>query len=388
MTTPSLVASRRIPAPPGAVADAIASPYGLGVWLCDDARIEGRAGGAVALGFGGGDRWQGHWTAFDKPGRLGWLVRDADGRAASADFTLTPDGDGTRVDVTYAGDGVDADAHAAWQRRLDDLAEYVRTGRNARLLRRPMLGIAPDFGRFEAEDGAHVGGAVPGGGAEKAGIRDRDVITAIDGQAVTGWAGIAPIVSRHSAGDTVRVAFVRDGQAQTVDVTLGGRPEANVPAGDAVTVDDLRHMHDALVGDLRETLDGIGDAEADFRPGPAEWSVREVLGHLIFTERQAQLGAMLRATDEPPAPWPGGPETALQGILAMRPLPALQNDLVGHLDESLALAEKLLAVHAAPPVRRYLAESWAFTGEHVRDHIGQIKANVEAARAAMPAMSA
>lgn len=379
MTTPSPIATRRIAAAPDVVADAIASPYGLGVWLCDDARAEGRAGGVVTLNESGGARWQGHWTAFDKPSRLGWLVRDADGHSASADITLTPDGDGTRVDVAYDGDDVDAATPAAWQARLGDLDEFVRTGRNARLLRRPMLGVAPDFSAFEAQDGAHIAGAVPGGGAEKAGLKTGDVITSIGGAAVARWDGIAPTLAGRSAGDTLPVTIVRDGAARTVAVTLGGRPEANVPTGDVATVADLRHVMDTLVGELRETLDGIGDAEADFRPGPEEWNVREVIGHLIFSERHSQLSMMLRATDEPPAAWPGGPESALQGILGQRPLPALRDALVDDLGASLALAEKIFNADATPPVRRYLVESLAFTGEHVRDHIGQIKANVEGA---------
>lgn len=386
MTDPratTLTLTRHIPASPAAVADAIAGPYGLGHWLCDEALVQGRAGGGVSLRHSGGAAWQGHWTAFEKPGRLGWSVRDGDGRTEWADFTLTADGDGTRVDVAAGGDGDAAAAQAEWERRLDDLAEHVATGRNARLARRPMLGVAPNFAAFDAADGAHISGAVPGGGADKAGLKDGDVIVRLGDAPVAGWEGLGPVLARHRAGDTLAVTFVRGGRNQTVDVTLGGRPESGVPTGDAVTADDLRQIHGTIVGELREALDGIADAEADFRPGAAEWTIREVLGHLIVSERHAQLGAMLRATDEPPAMWPGGPETALQGLLAQRPLASLAADLFADLDLSLSLAEKLFDAHPNPPLRRYLAESLAFTHEHVRDHIGQIKANVEAARAAL-----
>jgi len=383
MPAQTMTATRRIPAPPAAVADAVAGLYGLGNWLCDSARVEGRVGGAVSLSYAGGPQWHGRWTVYEKPGRFAWRVGDAEGRTESADFTLTADGDGTRIDVMIAGDAADAAAQAAWEHRLDDLAEHVKTGRNARLARRPMLGVAPNFGKFDAADGAHLSGAVPGGGAERAGLKNGDVIVRIGDEPVTSWEGLSPIIARHSAGDTLPVTFLRDGETHTVDVTLGGRPEAAVPGGDVVTPGDLRHMIDTLVGELREALDGISDAEADFRPGPAEWSVREVLGHLLVSERHAQMAMMLRATDEPPVMWPGGPETALQGILARRPLAALQDELLGHLGESLALAEKLFDAQSSSPVRRYLAESLAFTGEHVRDHIGQIKGNVEGARAAV-----
>lgn len=382
---PTVTLTRHIPASPVAVAEAITSPYGLGHWLCDEALVQGRVGGGVSLRQSGGTAWQGHWTAFEKPGRLGWAVRDGDGRTEQADFTLTAAGDGTRIDVAVGGAGDDdAEAvRAAWTRRLDDLAVHVTTGRNARLARRPMLGVAPNFGAFDAADGAHISGAVPGGGAEKAGLKDGDVLVRLGDAPVAGWEGLGPILGRHSAGDTLAVTFVRDGQTHTVDVTLGGRPEAAVPTGDAVTPGDLRQLHDTLVGELREALDGIDDDAADFRPGPAEWSVREVLGHLIVSERHAQLALMLRATEEPPAMWPGGPETALQSILAQRPLAALRDALVADLGDSLALALKLFEAHPSPPIRRALVESLAFTGEHVREHIGQIHANVEGARAAL-----
>ena len=56
---PTMTATRLIPAPPAAVADAVAGLYGLGNWLCDSARVEGRAGGAVTLSYTGGPQWHG-----------------------------------------------------------------------------------------------------------------------------------------------------------------------------------------------------------------------------------------------------------------------------------------------------------------------------------------
>jgi S1-C subfamily serine protease len=51
-----------------------------------------------------------------------------------------------------------------------------------------------------------------------------DVITAIDGQKVSGAAELQSAVDGHRPGDKVRVTVTRDGKSRTVTVTLGTRP--------------------------------------------------------------------------------------------------------------------------------------------------------------------
>jgi S1-C subfamily serine protease len=65
---------------------------------------------------------------------------------------------------------------------------------------------------------------VPDSPADKAGIREGDIITKVDGQAIDGDHPLDATLSLHAPGDTVTVELLRDGQTATVEVTLATRP--------------------------------------------------------------------------------------------------------------------------------------------------------------------
>lgn len=64
----------------------------------------------------------------------------------------------------------------------------------------------------------------------------------------------------------------------------------------------------ALLGkqpdDLHALLQGVSDAQANARPAPGEWSVKEVMGHLCDTERVFAYRAMRIARNDT-TPLPG-----------------------------------------------------------------------------------
>lgn len=63
-------------------------------------------------------------------------------------------------------------------------------------------------------------GIVPGSPAEKAGIKEGDVILEADGQKLTEETMLSGIVQSKAPGETIRLKIVRDGKEQTVTVTL------------------------------------------------------------------------------------------------------------------------------------------------------------------------
>ena len=56
--------------------------------------------------------------------------------------------------------------------------------------------------------------------AAKAGLKEGDVITAIDNTSITTTTALRSAIQSHQSGDTVTVHYTRDGQATTVTVTL------------------------------------------------------------------------------------------------------------------------------------------------------------------------
>jgi len=126
------------------------------------------------------------------------------------------------------------------------LSDLMRYGR----VRRPTLGIVslavgPDLANqmgLAAEAGVLVQKVVPGGSADRAGIRGGDqqaylgnnpiilggdLIVAIDGQQVADTGDISTILEKHQPGDSVTVTFYRGRRRMTVRVTLSEGPEVN-----------------------------------------------------------------------------------------------------------------------------------------------------------------
>ena len=86
------------------------------------------------------------------------------------------------------------------------------------------MGISGD--NLAGEEGARVREVTPGGGAEEAGVRPGDVIVEFDGETVTSMDELISFVLERDVGQTVKVIIIRDGDRQTLDVTLGARPES------------------------------------------------------------------------------------------------------------------------------------------------------------------
>src|SRR5438034_7572748 len=75
--------------------------------------------------------------------------------------------------------------------------------------------------KLPAERGVVVGSIVPDSPAAKAGLKENDVVTEINGQRVEGALQFRRMIREIPSGRTVQLTVWRDGQAQTVSVTLG-----------------------------------------------------------------------------------------------------------------------------------------------------------------------
>jgi len=87
--------------------------------------------------------------------------------------------------------------------------------------RRVSFGTVPDFA-FEGP-GVRVGGLVDGSPAQKADIREGDVITALDGKPVANLQAFSAMLGTFAPGQAVKATIVRAGKEMTVAVTLAER---------------------------------------------------------------------------------------------------------------------------------------------------------------------
>ena len=100
---------------------------------------------------------------------------------------------------------------------------------------RPYLGITY-LGVEDAQTAAQLGvnaygvyvvEVVKGGPAERAGLQSGDRIVSIDGTEIASKDDLGTLMQKHAAGDTLNITIARNGQMQTVSVTLGEKNASN-----------------------------------------------------------------------------------------------------------------------------------------------------------------
>ncbi len=84
--------------------------------------------------------------------------------------------------------------------------------------RRAALGTVPDFAY--AGEGVRLSGVNPGSPAETAGLRQGDILTAINDRVVDSLQEYADVLRALAPGDAVRIRFLRDGAPRTVDTRV------------------------------------------------------------------------------------------------------------------------------------------------------------------------
>ncbi|KJS87010.1 MAG: hypothetical protein JM58_05735 [Peptococcaceae bacterium BICA1-8] len=95
---------------------------------------------------------------------------------------------------------------------------------------RPYLGIAGTVvdeltaKQMGVSEGIVVRQLVAAGPAHKAGLKEMDIITAVDGQTVKNFNDLTNILEKHKPGDQINVAIERDGEKLEIPLILGELP--------------------------------------------------------------------------------------------------------------------------------------------------------------------
>ena len=78
--------------------------------------------------------------------------------------------------------------------------------------------------KLPVSEGALVESAVKDSGASKAGVKAGDIVTAVDGTAVTSMTDLVAAVRKHNIGDTAELTILRAGQTIKLKVEVADRP--------------------------------------------------------------------------------------------------------------------------------------------------------------------
>jgi putative serine protease PepD len=145
------------------------------------------------------------------PGNSGGPLLDAQGRVIGVNSQIATSGGGSgNVGIGFAVPSA----------TVQEVVPKLLAGQT---IERAYIGISS--GEAATGTGALVGAVTDASPAARAGIREGDVVTKVDDSAIAGPDDIADAVGDHAPGDRVTVVLVRGGQSQSVQLTLGTRPE-------------------------------------------------------------------------------------------------------------------------------------------------------------------
>ena len=147
------------------------------------------------------------------------------------------DGDGNLIGITTAQAGM-ADG-IGFALPIDLAKPIIEQAVAGETLARPYIGVVyqdidPQLASdrsLPVEDGAWVGSfdagqssVVAGGPADVAGLKDGDIVTAVDGTPVDRTDPLDLQILRFGPGDEVTLSVLRDGKTLSLPTTLGTRP--------------------------------------------------------------------------------------------------------------------------------------------------------------------
>lgn len=136
--------------------------------------------------------------------------------------------------------------------------------------------------------GIYIGYVIKDGAADKAGIKDGDIITSIDGKSVNSNAEFNEVLAQHSPGDVVKVAIERDGKSFYFDVTL-----FNSMGNTDIIRNDTEAAEQILNGSFRE----VNDKEKQ-QYGISKGIVIEKVGKSPFARLGIKNGFIITSIDK------------------------------------------------------------------------------------------
>ncbi len=400
---PSLKFKQVIDIDPAQVYSAFTSATALTEWLCNTAQVDPHPGGQIYLHWQNGYYTSGEFLSL-KPGKklaFSWRGRDEPG-PTYVQVSVKPKEEGAQITLTHSGLGkgkawkrARKEFKQGWTSSLENLKSVLETGKDQRVMQRPMLGVTglKDVTGEQAEayslpkdgSGVSIQGVVEGMGVHAAGIATDDVIVQFDGQHVGDIASLIEMVRSHRASDQVKVVYYRDGKRKKTTLELSPLSMPEAPPTAQALFEEGEKMYNGCNDDLRASLEGISESEADYRPQTDDWNIKEILAHLITSERAMHSWFTSMVEDrEAGFNFHVNSQIRLAAHVAVnQTLAELRAELEKSQAETLALAARLPDEFIARPRTYYrLATNLLTNNYHYQDHVAQIASLVQAAREA------
>lgn len=369
---------------------AFSNKVGLEEWLCDSAFSIPRPGGALFLNWNSGYYSSGKFVELkpDKQIKFTWRGPQDPGETLVT-VKFKKQDSSTAVEIIHTGiwEGkkwhkTEEEIKKGWISGLRNLSAVLESGPDLRITTRPMLGIY--LGNTDPEllkkagvpvsAGVRLEGVIEGLGAQKCGLQKDDVLVDIDGIALENINDFSKVMPGHKAGDVLNVTFYRQQEKRSISMELAPRKTAPLPANAAALAAEVDTRYSATDQELFPYLYRLTDDEASHKPSPEEWSIKEILAHLIHCERDLQA-IIHKATTSESADFSDNTSARIQSTLQAYPT-------LGELISEFKHAEaETLAFLANLPSEFTTRKSslWTLTNQvinfndHTREHLEQMR---------------
>lgn len=303
-----LVFEKIIKAPPELIYRAFTTSAGFREWLCDVSSTNPVLGGFISLAWNNGYFASGEFIELvqNKAVSFSWIGKGQPGWS-QVDVVFTPSGeDSFRVILRHSGIGESDEWLATrdqiskgWEQGLDNLKSTLETGRNLRVLNRPLIGIFPleytgsidpekeKFG-FPVDQGVLVSNVIPDYGADKAGLRPDDLIVSVGSKRIDNVATLFGLLSEYAPGDQIEIQAYRGKEKLTFMINTTPQIIQALPESPEELAREIENSSTHILEMLDVLLAGVTEAEASYSPAQETWSIKETLVHFILHERNLQ----------------------------------------------------------------------------------------------------
>jgi uncharacterized protein YndB with AHSA1/START domain/uncharacterized damage-inducible protein DinB len=397
----ALKVEQYINASPEQVYFAFTHAISLTEWMCDFATVAPRPGGRMYLWWHGDFYSAGDYISLEENRSVvfKWHARQ-DPAPSQISVTLREKEKGTMVNLVQTiPEGEYWSEHAKgfqqeWAWTLANLAQVLETGLDKRTFDRPMLGInISDFNAGVAKamgvpvnDGIRLDFLPEEMGAYQAGLRKNDVIIALGGKPITNdFGSLVMALEGKKGGDKVEVVFYRGAEKKSLAMELTRRPVPQIPWEPAGLAKVIRAKYDEGLAALEKAFETVTESAANWRPTPGEWTAKEILAHLIQSERHwlenldDVIGGYPRLSDD----WAGNSRLHVSATAtAYRTVRGLLDEMKRLSDEMVAYAAGLPPEFVARKASYFQAVIMLTEGSlpHILSHIDQIQSAVTASR--------
>ena len=294
-----------IAAPPSEIYDCFTNGAAFCEWFCDVAQLDVCLGGHLYLGWESGYFMNGEYLELspDEKVVFSWQgVGEPVATRVKVAFKSQPEG--TLLVVTHQGIGPDItwknkrkELKKNWKRLLKNLQSVLESGQDLRFLNKPRLGFcsieelsasqAVQSG-FPKRAGLLVQDVDAGLCAANADLQTGDLLVKFAGKKTATLAELGAVLHQHQAGDKVKFLFYRGATKMSGKAQLSRLPVLDVPLTAETLAEAVSKHYDRFTVELDALLVDVDEQLAEYHSTPTEWSVKEVLAHLIATEREIQ----------------------------------------------------------------------------------------------------